>query len=138
MNVELAQAKRLNDAFSPVFPLQLKWLPMKELKNIDDTNKYQIALDTYKNWEEENKQNRKQQLQDFKNAGQRTKILTVIMYVLVVYFMIAGFMNLPPANYLTLAYGQLLNTNAYYPFLNSLILVILTILLFRALDKNIK
>jgi hypothetical protein len=138
LNVDLSQAKQLNGAFSPIFPLTMKWLPMKELKNIDDTIKYQTALDTYRNWDEQNKQNRKQQLQDFKNAGQRTKILTVIMYVLVAYFMIAGFMDLPPANYLTLAYCKLFDTENYYPLLNCFILVLPTILLFKAFDKNIK
>ena len=138
MNVNLNQAKKLNDAFSPIFPLNMKWLPMKELKTIDATDKYQIALSTYKNWDEQNKQNRKQQLQDFKNARQKTKILTVIMYIVVGYFMIAGFMDLQPANFLTLAYCKLFDTDKYYPILNSLILVLPTILLFKAFDKNIK
>jgi len=138
MNIDLSQAKQLNEAYSPIFPMTMKWLPMKELKNIDETIKYQTALDTYRNWDEQNKQNRKQQLQDFKNAGQKTKILTVIMYVLVVYFMIAGFMDLPPANYLTLGYCKLFDTENYYPLLNCFILVIPTIILFKAFDKNIK
>jgi hypothetical protein len=138
MSVDLGQAKQLNDAFSPIFPLKMEWLPMDELKNIDNKDKFQIALDTYKDWDEQHKQNRKQQFQDFKNAEQRTKILTVILYILVGYFMISGFMNLPPASYLTLAYCKLFDTEEYFPLLNGLILVLPTILVFKAFDKNIK
>ena len=138
MDIDLNQAKQLNEAFSPIFPLNMKWLPMKELKDIEDANKFQIALDTFTNWDKQNKQKRKQQLQEFKNAGQKTKILTAIMYVLVGYFMIAAFMNLPPANYVTLAYYKLFDTDKYYPILNCISLVIPTILLFKAFDKNIK
>lgn len=138
MNIDLTKAKQLNEAFSPIFPLNMKWLPMRELRNIDAKDKYQIALDTFNNWDQQNKQHRKQQLADFKNSKQKTKVLTVIMYVLVGYFMLAGFMNLPPANYLTIVYCKLFNTENYYPFLNSLILALTTILLFRAFEKNIK
>lgn len=138
MNIDLAKAKQLNNAYSPVFPMTMKWLPMTELKNIDDTNKFQIALDTYKNWEDHNKLNRKKYFKDFNNAGKRTKILTIMMYLLVGYFMIAGFMNLPPANYLTKAYCKLFDTENYYPILNCLLLVLATLILFKCLDKNIK
>jgi len=39
MNIDLSQAKQLNEAYSPIFPMTMKWLPMKELKNIDETIK---------------------------------------------------------------------------------------------------
>jgi hypothetical protein len=138
MNVSFSQAKQLNNAFSPVFSLHMQWLPMTEIKPLDDSIKYEVALATYLKWEEDKKRERKQNVQDFKNAGQRTKILTVIMYVLVGYFMIAGFMNLPPANYLTLAYCKLFDTDKYYPILNCFLLALPTILIFKAIDKNIK
>ncbi|MDR0802453.1 hypothetical protein [Fluviicola sp.] len=137
MNVDLSQAKQLNGAFSPVFPLKMKWLPMRELSNIEDPDKYQIALDIYKKWDEQNKQSKKQQFQNFKNSEQKTKILTVIMYVLTGYFVIAGFMNLPPANYLTLAYCKLFDTDEYYPILNGFLLVLLTILIFKVFGAKI-
>lgn len=137
MNVDLTQAKELNDAFSPLFTSPLKWLPMKELKNADDAVKYQVAIDTYNKWREERKRLKTQQIQNFKNAGQRTKTLTIVMYGLVGYFMIAGFMNWPPANYIAEAYCRLFETENYFPIFNCAILILPTILLFRAYDRNI-
>lgn len=137
MNINLNQAKQLNDAFSPIFPLNMSWLPMNELKNIENDNKFDIAINTYNNWKEHNKQIRKQQLQKFNKLEQKTTILTVIMYLLMGYFMIAGFINLPPANYLAMAYCKLFDTDRYYPILNSLALVFLTFFLFKKLDKEI-
>ncbi len=58
MNVSFSQAKQLNDAFSPVFSLHMQWLPMTEIKSLDDSVKYEVALDTYKRWDEEKKRER--------------------------------------------------------------------------------
>lgn len=138
MSVGLSQAKQLNNAFSPTFPINLKWLPMTEIKNLDNAIKYQAALDIFRKWEEDKKQRRTQQLQDFKNSTQKTKLLTMVKYFLVVYFMLAGLMNLPPANLLAEAYCKLFDTEEYYPFLNGIVLAVSTILLFKAIDKNVK
>lgn len=53
MKVTLAQAKKLNAAFSPWHPFE-EWLPMKELKQIDEQLRYPAALEFLKKWEEQN------------------------------------------------------------------------------------
>jgi hypothetical protein len=134
MNVDIIQAKKINGAFSPIF--NIKWLPMRELRELDETNnKYETALSTYEKWEEEKKQNRNIQWEKFKNDKLKNKILKIIMYILLGYFMIAAFLNLPPANLLTLTFCRLFDTNEYYPILNLLILVLPIILLFKIFDK---
>ncbi len=138
MDVNLNEAKQLNGAFTPMFSLRMKWLPMKELIKVNDASKFQMALDIYKKWDDQNNQKTKQEIQNFKNAQQRTKVLTVLMYLLVGYFTLAGFLDWSPANYLTTAYCKLFNTSHYYPFLNSVLLAVPIILIFRAFDKNIK
>lgn len=134
MRVDLTQAKQLNDAFTPIFSFDNNWLPMKELKHIDDNDKYQLAIDTYEKWAEERTQIRDQQMQDFKNAGLGTKIMAIIIG----YLVIASFMNLPPANYVAEAYCKLFNTDEYYPFLNCAILVLPTFLLFKVFGIKVE
>lgn len=48
MILPLEQAKTLNDAFSPILGTQ--WLPMKELKTVDDHLKYETALAIFQDW----------------------------------------------------------------------------------------
>jgi hypothetical protein len=53
MDVSLAQAKQLNYAFSPLISTNFQWLPMTEIKGLDDNIKYEAALDTYRKWDTE-------------------------------------------------------------------------------------
>ncbi len=99
MDVDLSQAKQLNNAFSPILPINLQWLPLRELKGMDDALKFQTALNLYSEWEEEKRQYWVKLVQGFKNSNLQTKILTLAMYCLVIYFLIAGFLNLPPVGF---------------------------------------
>ncbi len=138
MNVNFSEAKQLNNAFSPLFSLHMQWLPMTEIKSLNDSKKYDAALDIYKRWDEEKKKERAQHMQDFKSSGKWTKILTITMYCFVVYFVVATFMNLPPADFVTEVYCRIFSTDNYYPILTGLVLVLPTILIFKRIDKNIK
>lgn len=138
MDISLLQAKPLNKAFTPAFPSRLEWLPMKALKDVDSDLKYQIALDTCNRWQEDRKVARSQSLDDFKSAKLRTKVLTVIAYILVFYFFFAGLMDLPPADTITRFYCRLLGTDRYYPLFNAVLLAVPTLLIFKAIDKDIK
>ena len=138
MNLRFKQAKKLNDAISPVFSLDMQWLPMTEIKALDDNIKYKVALNTYAIWKEEKQKKMQQRLLDFKAAGQQSKTLTVVQYVLVAYIAIASFMNLPPANYLTIAFCKLFDTDKYYPILNSFLLIVPTLLIFKVLGRKLK
>lgn len=138
MNLSFKQAKKLNDAISPVFSLDMQWLPMTEIKALDDNIKYEVALNTYAIWKEEKQKKMQQRLLDFKAAGQQSKTLTVVQYVLVAYIAIASFMNLPPANYLTIAFCKLFDTDKYYPILNSFLLIVPTLLIFKVLGRKLK
>lgn len=138
MNLNLSQAKQLNDAFSPVISRDLKWFPMTELRNMDSDNKFQIALNHYNQYRETLKQDKVQQIKDFNNAEQKTKILTVLKYGLYAYFAVAVVFNLPPSNFITQLFCVVFNTENYYPILNILILLLATNLIFKSLDKNVK
>ncbi|MBL7683445.1 MAG: hypothetical protein JNK00_08785 [Flavipsychrobacter sp.] len=56
MKINLSQAKQLNDAFSPT--LRLNWLPMRELKNLDNNVKLETAIRILEKWRERNKKSR--------------------------------------------------------------------------------
>lgn len=138
MELTLAQAKHLNNAFSPIFPPNVKWLPMEDLKQTDSINKYEIALETLNKWEIEKVENKRIEIQDFKQSSNKTKFLTVLMYIIIIYFGIASHFNLPPSNYLTAIFCKVFNTEKFYPVINMLILAYLTNLIFTKIDKNIK
>ena len=67
----------------------------------------------------------------------KTKVLTVLMYLICIYFVFAGFLNIPPASYLSDLYGVLTQTNEYYPALHILLLTTPTIIMFRTYDTDI-
>lgn len=138
MDLTYAQAKHLNNAFSPIFPPNVKWLPMEELKQLESINKYEIALETLKKWEIEKRENNKREIQDFKQSSNKTKFLTVLMYVIIIYFGFASHLNLPPSNFLTAIFCKVFNTEKFYPIINLLILAYITNLIFIKIDKNIK
>ncbi len=138
MNVTLNQAKQLNNAFSPLLPTSLEWLPMRELRDMDDDVKYQVALHLYNEWIEEKRQHWITFTQDFKNSSLGTKLLTITMYGLVVYFMLAGILNWQPVLFLGREYCMIFYSNTYPSFWIGIICSALTLLLFKAIDKNIK
>lgn len=137
MNINLNQAKDLNNAFSPIFPLNLKWLPMREIRNVTDNEKYETALKLFKNYKEQHKNKISEKLNEFIMSNNKVKILRILMYALIIYFIIAGFMNLPPASYLSNLYFKLFETEEYYPVINICILVFPTLLIFKKIDPNI-
>jgi hypothetical protein len=61
-----------------------------------------------------------------------------MMYCLVVYFIAATFLNLPPSDFVTATYCRLFDTKEYYLVLNMLVLVIPALLVFKLTDRNIR
>ncbi len=137
MNVSLSQAKQLNDAFSPVSPFNMKWLPMDEIKRLDDSVKFVEALKIYKSWNEESIRNKKERILNIKKVTLKIKLLKVLYFILVGYFITAGFLNLPPANFLTDIMNNIFESDGYNPILNSCILILPISLIFRLINKDI-
>ena len=137
MDLNFNQAKELNEALSPVFNLRLKWLPLLEIKEIDADYKYETALKLIENWKQEQIVEQQKIKQNFKEASLKTKVLTIIMYGLVLYVFVAVFMHWYPMSLLNDFYMNLFNTNEYYPMLNGMITALPIILIFKMIDKNI-
>lgn len=138
MPVSIQQAGRLDNAFTPTFSSNLKWLPMTFIKDLDDNIKYQTALDTYRQWQTEKKQENDRKLQQFKKAGKADQIVTILFFLTCGYFVIASILNLPPASFITAAYCRIFETDHYVPILNSFILIIPTTTLFIFIRRNIR
>jgi hypothetical protein len=137
MELNYFQAKDLNKALSPIFTLGNKWLPLTEIKEIEADYKYETALKLIENWKMEQKTEQQKIKQNFNEASLKTKVLTVIMYGIVLYVFVAVFMHWYPMNLLNDFYMNLFNTNEYYPMLNGMITALPIILLFKMIDKNI-
>ena len=137
MEINFFQAKELNKALSPIFTLGNKWLPLTEIKEIEADYKYETALKLIENWKQEQKTEQQKIKQNFNDATLKTKVLTVIMYGLVLYVFVAVFMHWYPMNILNDFYMNLFNTSEYYPMLNGMITALPIILIFKMIDKNI-
>lgn len=135
MPLTLSQARQLNEAVTPVFFWQMKWLPLAEIKDMEPSLKFGKTLELYAAWKETNRQERKQNWVDFKQAGTRTKLLTVIMYFLVGYLSLASFFSWPPVNIFGDTQDESMFNN---PAINICIWVLPVVVVFRALDKHIK
>ncbi|MFY8019758.1 MAG: hypothetical protein ACOVP1_01120 [Bacteroidia bacterium] len=137
MELNYLQAKELNEALSPIFNLRNKWLPLLEIKEIEADYKYETALKIIENWKQEQKTEQQQIKQNFQEASLKTKILSIIMYALVLYVFVAVFMHWYPMNLVNDFYMNFFNTNEYYPMLNGMITALPIILFFKLIDKNI-
>jgi hypothetical protein len=136
MKVSFEEARQLNEAYTPIFGM--KWLPMKELRNARNIDKYQVALGIFRAWDEERRQDRQQTWAEFNHSGLGTRALTVLKYLLIVYFCIAVINGWPPADFLISVYCRLFDTERYYPALIMIILILPVVWIFKAIDKNIK
>lgn len=137
MELNYFQAKELNKALSPIFTLGNKWLPLTEIKEIEADYKYETALKLIETWKQEQKKEQQKIKQNFNEASLKTKVLTIIMYGIVLYVFVAVFMHWYPMNLLNDFYMNLFNTNEYYPMLNGMITALPIILIFKMIDKNI-
>jgi hypothetical protein len=137
MRLSLREARRLDDAFTPRFPWQMQWLPMRELRQYPDEDKFAKALENLQSWKTATAARTRRQAAG-EAASAKTRVLTVLMYASMAYCLLAGFQNWPPTSYVTAAYCSLFQTEEYHPLLSSLILMVPIALLFRALDPNIR
>lgn len=139
MDLSWGQAKKLNAALSPMFTLKtnMEWLPLKEVKELEPEEKYNTALSLTAEWQQDHRDWWTDKATRLKNASFMVKLLTVIQWLLCIFFFIASFLNLPPASYLSQLYMSLFETNSYSPTINALVLTIGTILIFRMFSKDI-
>lgn len=137
MDLTFAQAKKLNGAFSPIFNYNFKWLPLKEIKNIDNDLKYKTALMIYEEWDLGNKFFFRENLKEFKNSEIAAKVWTITMYLLIGFFGLASILNIAPASYITEWYCRTFETLSYYPMINLLILCIPVVLINKYLEKKL-
>ena len=136
MPVSFAQAKKLNKAFAPLFPVGMKWLPMHELYGLPDEHKYEAALrimDTWIDYKVERK-DKEQKVRDLEPLN--IKVARTVMVVLMISCFGLSVMNLPPASYLSRFTSWLFNENAYYPMLNFCVLVSPLLLIERYIKKR--
>jgi hypothetical protein len=137
MNITMAQAKNLNPAFSPFLFSNSDWLPMLELKDNTTDVKYNIALQHLEYWQAEKKHQRLLEKKEFKDYNLAQKIIHILRNIAVVGAAITGFLNLPPASYITNFICKVFNINSYIPILNIAILLIPIFLISEFLKKQL-
>lgn len=138
MPISIQQAQNFNNIFTPTLSTELTWMPMTEIKLLPKSERYQTALKINLEWKAQKTQTKIQNQQDFKDASIKTKSLTIIMYIVMVYFALSAFLNIFPANKITDFFCSIFQTESYFPALNIIILLLPTFWIFKLIDKNIK
>jgi hypothetical protein len=111
ININFKEAKRLNPALSPN-PFSLNgytWLPLKEIKNLDNNIKYETALRLMDNW-------LKNKTHKMTNAS-KIKILEYSVAVVFLILLVTSQFDLPPSSYFVSIYCNAFNTDKYSPLL---------------------
>jgi len=123
MPVSFAEARTLNKAFTALAPMG-RWMPMRDLLLYPPQDRYRQALA----WLHRHEALTAELDQRIRNSTDKplvSKTFFEIAAVLVVIAaLVVGFMNYPPANYLSAAQAAVLGEGQYYPFLNVIMLVI--------------
>jgi len=122
MPINWRQARSLNKALSPV--LDMRWLPMKEVKAVKEPLRYEAALRLCSDWDLERRQKRGDQLAWFQKLDGLSQVVNVVLVLLFLAIMTVSILNVAPASYVTEAYCTFFNTEEYYPMLNMLILML--------------
>lgn len=136
MKITIGQAKSLNSGLAPI-PFQFgdfKWLPLTEIKHIDN-NKYELALSLITQWNME----RREKWQKTKERS--TGLVKYIEFLIVAIYLgmlaISHF-NIPPASYLIDFYCNIFNTNKYSPMLIGSLASLIFILPLSIIKKSIQ
>ncbi len=130
MNISFREAEALNEALcpNPFRFFDMKWLPLKEVKSMEEDKKYQAALNLLETWSEERKQKRQSQKDTFNNSPVFIKALDVLTVVACIVFLTTSIFNVPPASYVINWYCALFDTNEYHPVLIGMLMTLVVVI----------
>lgn len=139
MGIIFNQAKNLNAAIAPS-PSQFSnfnWLPLTEVKYLEEDKKYETALSLLNNWELEKATHKSKEIEKFNNNSLAIKILDIISIIIVFASFFTTVFQLPPATFLIKFYCNFFNTEKYSVTLISVIMIIIVLLPLLPLRKLI-
>lgn len=130
MNIRFNEAKALNEALSPnpFRYFDMKWLPLKEVKALEESKKYPAALELLAVWTEERKQRRQAQKDTFNNNPAFIKVLDVLTVLVCLGFLATSILDLPPASYVIRLYCHVFDTTHYSPMLIGMLMTLVVVL----------
>lgn len=138
MPVTMKQAKTLNKGLAPI-PFQFgdfSWLPLTEVKNIDD-NKYDMALSLIDQW---TMKRRERWQKIIEQSTGFVKFIEILMAVIFIGMLATSHFNIPPASYIIELYCKIFDTNEYHPMLigslTSFIFIFPLILIKKVIQKK--
>ncbi len=141
MSLNFNQAKNLNAALSPS-PFQFSnfnWLPLVEVKYLEEDKKYETALSLLNNWQLEKATLKSKKIEKFKNSSLAIKAIDILSFIIVIGSFVTTVFQLPPATFFIKFYCNFFDTEKYSAMLLSiivLIIVLLPILLLRKLIEK--
>lgn len=115
MQVTWEQAKTLNEGLAPFKNHFMTWLPLKEVKNLDDDIKYTTAIQLIEKWKLENKNKKREAFESLKKGSTLTKTLKYFYLGYIVVSLLTSILNLPPASYIIEWYCNFFEDENYYP-----------------------
>jgi hypothetical protein len=136
--LDLSQAKALNDAFTPAWPMQRQWLPMKDLKAMDRSLRHGEALRRLAAWKGEHQAKQAAERQANAARTPANKAALAVMIAAIPLLLIASVAQLPPADRVIAFYCTAFDTDTYSPMLVWVIMLIPVLLLYGLLSRLFK
>ncbi len=124
MRIGWKKAAQLNGAFSPI--LDSTWLPMLELKNLSNKDKYQQALNIYQLHRKEQKETKLKYKKDWEKLSKEKKVIIVLLNAMILSSVIIIIFDLPPIETVNNLYCRLTSYNNlcfYNPILTYFLII---------------
>jgi hypothetical protein len=134
MKLSLDQARQLNDAFTPPI-FRRQWLPMKDIRALDEAIRYPTALARTQDWMAQRSAERKQQFDEFHSSPLWHKGAMVLLVLSMAYLFFACILELPPADSVIQWYCSTFDTDRYSPMLIWLAMLIPLMLVYALIRK---
>ena len=138
MPLDLSQAKALNDAFTPAWPMQREWLPMKDLKDVEPSARHGVALERLEAWRKQRNIRRELEKKAMQERTPANKAALVVMIAAIPLLLLCSVAQLPPADRVITIYCATFGTESYPPMLIWIIMLVPVLLLFALLSRLFK
>lgn len=136
MPLSWTQAKKLNEGLSPFSNHFMTWLPLKQVKNLDDDIKYKTAVELIERWKIENQNKKQEAFESFKSGSNLAKTLKFIYITYIVVCLLTSFFNLPPASYVIEWYCVYFGDDSYSPMFIWAIMMLPVLIIVLLLKKK--
>lgn len=129
------QARQLDGVLAPILPLL--WCPMKEVRDVADSGKFDAAVRLAEAWKRERRQFVQDRDQRLKEQPSWFRLVRGILTALAIIAFAMGFMVIPPFDKLAAFQAAFDSTHSYSAILNGVLGALPPLILLKFLDVRV-